>query len=186
MWGYVAAQDSSLQCCDVIVVNEHHLRGAALTSEVKAMHKAGWTSSAAAAVANPAATREGPGHGGVGGFVRKHLHVMPLGPELKQAVQLEEHQGVPTQWAAATVRLLGTELVICTIYLAPDIGLTGTNWATLGEVAGCLHGTGLPFLLMGDFNAEISELLPLGLHTFLGGEWLRPRGDVPGGHRAID
>ncbi len=116
------------------------------------MHKAGWTSSAAAAVANPAATREGPGHGGVVVFVRKHHHVRPLGPELKQAVQLEEHQGVPTQWAAASVRLVETELIICTLYLAPDQVFDGTNRTTLGEVASYLHGIGLPFMLLGDFN----------------------------------
>ena len=140
------------------------------------MHKAGWITAAEAAVANPLVATSGPGHGGVGVFVRKHLHVRPLGPGLKQEVQQEEHRGVPTQWAAATVRLLGTELVIVTVYLAPDIGLTGTNWATLGEVAGYLHGTGLPFLLMGDFNAEISDLLPLGLHTYLGGSGGRRAG----------
>ncbi len=176
MWGYIAATNSPLQCCDAICVNEHHLRGTGLTREVKEMYKAGWTTAAEAAVANPLATTPGPGHGGVGVFMRKHLHVRTLGPSPKQEVQLEEHRGVPAQWAAATVRLLETELVVCTLYLAPDIGLTGTNWATLGEVAGYLHGTGLPFLLMGDFNAEISELLPLGLRTYLGGSGTRHEG----------
>ena len=142
----MAAEASPLQYCDAICVKEHNLRGGELTNDIKAMHKAGWTSTAAAAMANPTATRAGPGHGGVGAFVRKHLHVRPLGPELRAAVQLAEHRGVPTQWAAATVRLLETELVICTLYLALDQSFNGANWATLGEVAGYLHGTGLPFI----------------------------------------
>jgi hypothetical protein len=53
-------------------------------------------------------------------------------------------------------------------------------------VAGYVRGTGLPYIVTGDFNAEIDELLPLGLHTYLGGEWRTPRGEVPGDHRAID
>ncbi len=186
MWGYLAAESSPLLCCDAICVNEHHLRGPGLVSEINAMSKAGWLTAAEAAVANPLTPESGPCHGGVAVFVRKHLNVRPLRPLQKQEVQLEEHRGVPTQWTAATVRLLETELVICTLYLAPEIGFTGTNWAILSEVAGYVRGMGLPFLILGDFNAEICDLLPLGLHTYLGGEWRTPRGEVPGGHRAID
>jgi hypothetical protein len=177
MWGYLAAEDSQLQRCDAICVNEHHLRGAGLVSEIKAMHKAGWTTAAEAAVANPLAPDSGPGHGGVAVFVRKHLNVRPLRPLLKQEVQLEEHRGMPTQWAAATVRLLETELVICTLYLAPDIGLTGTNWATLSEVAGFLRGTGLPPLsYWGTSTLRSAIFFPSGSTRILGESGVRHGG----------
>ena len=186
MRGYLEEESNPLSCCDAICINEHHLRGSALVSEIKMMHKLGWLTAAEAAVANPAAPDAGPGHGGVAVFVKKNLHVRPLRPQSKQEIQQEEHRGVPTQWTAATVRLLETALIICTVYLAPGLGFTGTNWAILSEVANYVRGMGLPYLILGDFNAEICDLLPLGLHSYLGGEWRQPRGEVPGGHRAID
>ncbi len=91
---------------------------------MKSVYKLGWHMGAIAAVASPeVVVREGPGHGGVAVMRRRHLHHRPLTPDLKTPVQAEEHQGRLTQWTATTVRMLGTDVVIATVYLAPGQGL---------------------------------------------------------------
>ena len=117
---------------------------------------------------------------------RKQLHARPLRPADKRAVQMQEHEGMLTQWTATTVRLAAMDIVVSVIYLAPNIGIQGTNWTTLLELSDYLHVQGLPFIVGGDFNAEIGEMEVTCMDRFLGAEWLAPRGAVPGGHRSID
>ena len=99
--------------CQVVCVVEHHLRGRALTQAAKRMDKAGWTTSAVAAVANPEVLQhEGPGHGGVAVMTRKNFHHRRLTPSMKSAIQSEEHHNFPTQWTATTLRLAQTDVII--------------------------------------------------------------------------
>ncbi len=117
---------------------------------------------------------------------RKTLHARPLRTSEKESIQLPEHEGLLTQWTATTVRCEALDIIVATVYLAPGLGVQGTNWTTLMELADFLYVQGLPFLVAGDYNMEISELQVAGLERFLGAEWVTPKGPVPGGHRAID
>ena len=45
---------------DVVLLAETHLKGAALVQEVKRVNRIGYKAAMVSAVANPAATREGP------------------------------------------------------------------------------------------------------------------------------
>lgn len=89
----------------------------------------------------------------------------------KKAIQAQEHEGMLTQWTATTVRLASMDIVVAVVYLAPNIGIQGTNWTTLLELSDYLHVQGLPFIVAGDFNAEIGELEPTCMDRFLGADW---------------
>ncbi len=117
---------------------------------------------------------------------RAHLQQRGLSAEAKNAIQLTEYAGVETQWTARTIRMSGYDVVSAVVYLAPGEGLQGANYLTLQEVGTYLKVLGNPFILGGDFNLTVDELLPFGLHTFLGAEWRSPPGGTPGGHRGID
>ncbi len=139
-----------------------------------------------AAVQTPEQTREGPGHGGVAVLAKKHLHVTKVTPDLKRAIQQEEHQGLQTQWAGVRIRLEVLDILIIVLYLAPGLGLEGTNWVTLMECADFIRQQGIPFILVGDYNMIEEELAPAGLPKYLTAVWRHPKGEVPGGHRPID
>ena len=164
---------------DVVLLVETHLKGAALAQAAKRVNKIGYKATMVGAVANPDATRAGPGHGGVSVLTSKTLHARPLRPTEKCAVQLQEHEGMPTQWTATTIRLAAVDIVVAVIYLAPNVGIQGSNWSTLMELADYLHVQGLPFIIAGGYNCEIWELEPTGIAEFLGAEWLTPRGPAP-------
>ncbi len=119
-------------------------------------------------------------------LVQKRLPSVSLTPDVKLALQAEEHKGTPTQWSATTLRFESMEVLIVVVYLAPEYGIQGSNWTTLAEIASFVHGRGLPFLIIGDFNNVVGKLLPTGLDKFLRGVWVQPAGEVPGGHRPID
>ena len=115
-----------------------------------------------AAVPTPESTRSGPGHGGVAVLVKKHLHSSVITPDLKRAIQQAEHQELQTQWTGVRVRLAVMDVLIVTTYLAPGLGLQGTNWITLMEAADYIRQQSIPFILLGDFNMEEEELAPAG------------------------
>jgi hypothetical protein len=135
----------------VVCLVETHLKGSKLLKAVKDVDKMGWKAAMEAAVPTPGATREGPGHGGVAVLAKKHLHSSAVTPDLKRAIQQDEHRGLPTQWAATRVRLEVMDMLIATIYLAPDLGLQGSNWVTLMELADYVKQQGIPFVIVGDF-----------------------------------
>ncbi len=182
---YLSA-DSCMAKAAAVCIAEHHLQHRRLTQEVRALDKMGWKTAAVGAVATPESTRDGPGHGGVAVLVQKRLHSVPLTPDVKLALQAEEHRGTPTQWSATTLRFESMEVLIVVVYLAPEYGIQGSNWTTPREIASFVHGRGLPYLIIGDFNNVIEELLPTGLDKCLQGVWVQPEGEVPGGHRPID
>jgi hypothetical protein len=117
---------------------------------------------------------------------RAHLQQKGLTKEAKAAVQLDEYAGLDTQWMARTVRMDGHDVVFAVIYLSPGEGLRGSNYITLQEVGAYLRAVESPFVLAGDFNMVLDDLLPFGLHTFLSAEWRSPPGEPPGGQRGID
>ncbi len=173
---------------DVVAVAEHHRRGPALVQVIKRLGKLGWATSAVPAAETGTATvPEGPGHGGVMVAAAKH-HCQPgLTKEFKEAVQLEEHQGLATQWVSRLVRAAGRDILFCAVYLAPGLGLEGTNITTLQELGAYVKVMGVEFVIGGDWNMlEAEEMAPLGMDNYLGAQWLTPEGDVPGGHRPID
>ena len=184
---YLNTAGSPFALADVVAVAEHHRKGDGLTTAIKQLHKQGWRVSAEASVETGVATlREGQGHGGVRVQSRAHLQQKGLTKEAKAAVQLDEYMGLGTQWMARTIRMKGHDVVFAVIYLAPGEGLRGCNYVTLQEVGAYLRAVGSPFVLAGDFNMVLEDLLPFGLHTFLSAEWRSPPGDVPGGQRGID
>ena len=142
---------------DICLV-ETHLQGTALTQAVKKANRIGYKAAMIEAVATPDALRAGPGHGGVAILHRKTIHARALKPLEKESVQQEEHQGMRTQWTATTVRVEAMDIVVGTAYLAPGMGLQGSNWTTLLELSDYLHVQGLPFIVVGDFNNDISEM----------------------------
>ena len=73
---------------------------------------------------------------------------------MKSAIQSEEHQQLPTQWSATTLRLAQTDIIILSAYLAPGQGLDGSNLTPRVEIAGFLRASGLPIILAGDFNTQ--------------------------------
>jgi hypothetical protein len=184
---YLATAGSPLATADVAAIAEHHKKGDGLTSAIKQLHKLGWRVSAQASTDTGVAVhREGQGHGGVWIQARSHLQQRGLTAEAKRAVQLDEYAGLETQWMARTVRMSGHDVVYAVVYLAPGEGLQGANHITLQEVGAFLQAKGAPFILAGDFNLTVEELLPYGMHTLLSAEWRFPPGGVPGGHRGID
>ena len=117
---------------------------------------------------------------------KKWLHARALRPQEKEAVQLEEHRGMLSQWTATKVRLEATDIVMGAVYLAPNLGIQGSNWSTLMELTDYLHVQGLPYIIAGGYKCEIWELEAMGIGSYIGGEFQAPRGQVTGGHRAID
>jgi hypothetical protein len=183
---YMAVKDAPMGSAHLVCVAETHLRGPRLTQEIKTMYKAGWRAAVVPSVETPNAQHSGPGHGGVAIFAQKRLHVRPLTSKDKEAIQEDGSKGVQTQWTATELRLQGVDLIVICIYLAPEYGLSGSNWATLSEAADFLHEHGKPFIMVGDFNNTVEELQPTGLDKYLGAVWRRPKGQVPGDHRPID
>ena len=172
-------QDTTMGRADVVCIAEHHLKGQRLVQEAKWLMRSGWRTSLVTAVETPSSVREGPGHGGVGVLTQKRLHSRPLTPALEEAAQSEEMRGVPTQWTSTLLRLQGYDVVIVVLYLAPGLGVQGANWITLSEVADYIHAMGAPFLILGDFNNVVEELLPTGLDKYLGGSVEAARGSSP-------
>ncbi len=177
---------SPLNRASLVAVAEHHLQGKKLVETVKTLNKLGWSVGAIPAVETTTSQRPGKGHGGVWTMGRKHLHQRALTPDLKQSVQEPEHRGVHTQWTSRTIRMQSTDIEFCTVYLATGLGLEGSNYQTLLELGSFLKSRGSPFIVMGDWNNTVEELLPIGLHQFLEGRWLIPAGAPPGDHRVID
>jgi hypothetical protein len=179
--------DSSLQRADVMAIAEHHLKGDKLVQMIKTLSRLQWKVSVeGAAETGTTRVREGRGHGGVWVGARSHLQQHGLSLDSKRAVQAEEHQGLSTQWTARTVRTAGYDILVVVVYLAPALGLQGTNLITLQEIGIFIRAQGKPYVLVGDFNMEIPELAPIQMDYFLGGRWLSPAEPPPGGHRTID
>ncbi len=164
---YLADRDNAMAHAHVICAVETHLKASRLVQEVKSLDKIGYRAVMEEAVVPTDGGRGGPGHGGVAVMARKNLSSQPLTKVQKRSLQLEEHKGLGTQWAATTVRLEGMDLVVATIYLAPDLGLAGSNWTTIQELAEYLHHKGSPFVVVGDFNNEVHEMEPAGLTRYL-------------------
>ncbi len=184
---YLVTPGTPFATADVAGIVEHHKRGHSLTTAVKQLHKLGWRVSAQACTdTGVAVQRQGQGHGGVWIQSRSHLQQRGLSAEAKGAIQLAEYAGMETQWTARTIRMSGYDVVFAVVYLAPGDGLQGSNYITLQEVGTYLKVMGAPFILAGDFNQTVEELLPCGPHAFLGAVWRSPPGGVPGGHRGID
>ncbi len=173
---YMVTEGTPLATADVAAIVEHRKRGEALTAAIKRLHKLGWGVTAqACADTGVAVHRAGHGHGGVWIQTRSHLQQRGLTVEAKNAIQLDEHAGLETQWAARTVRMRGHDVIFAVVYLAPGEGLQGANRITLQEVGTYLKVMGAPFILAGDFNLTVEELLPYGMHTFLTAEWRSPQ-----------
>ncbi len=173
---YLVEQDSAFAKADVAAIVEHHKRGAGLTGAIKRLHKLGWRVTAAPCVdTGMAVHRAGHGHGGVWVQTRSHLQQSGLTEESKTAVQKDEHRGLETQWTARRVRMQGHDVIFAAVYLAPGEGLQGANHVTLQEVGTYLKVMGAPFILAGDFNMTVEELMPYGMHTFLTADWRSPQ-----------
>ncbi len=172
--------DTSLQRADVMAIAEHHLKGDKLVQMVKTLGRLQWKLSVeGAAETGTARVREGRGHGGVWIGARSHLQQQGLSLASKQAVQADEYRGLSTQWTARTVPTAGHDVLVVVVYLAPGLGLQGTNLITLQEVGMYIRAQGKPFALVGDFNMEIPELAPIQMDYFLGGRWLCPAEPLP-------
>jgi hypothetical protein len=132
---YLVTEGTPMATADVAAIVEHHKRGEALTAAIKRLHKLGWRVTAqACADTGVAVHRAGQGHGGVWIQTRAHLQQRGLTVEAKNAIQLDEHKGLETQWTARTVRMCGHDIIFAVVYLAPGEGLQGANYATLQEV----------------------------------------------------
>ncbi len=66
--------------------------------------------------------------------IRSHHQQYGLGADLKQAVKTDGYNDLSTQWALRTIRASGHDVTIVSAYLAPGVGLAGTNLITLGEI----------------------------------------------------
>ena len=154
---------------------------------VKRLQKLGWqTSAVPAAETGTAVVREGPGHGGVMVATAKHHCQRGLGKDSKEAIQAPGNAGLATQWISRTRRAKGQDVLFCTVYLAPGLGLEGTNLITLQELGTYIRVMGVEFVVGGDWNMLTEEMDILSMDTFLTAQWLAPPGPVPGGHRPID
>ncbi len=140
-------RSSTMAHSDMIAVAEHHRRGPALTQVIKRLGKLGWATTAVpAAETGTAVVRERPGHGGVLVAAAKHLCQRGLSQEVKEGIQAPEHMGLATQWTARVARAQRREILFCLVYLAPGLGLDGTNVITLQELGANIKAMGLEFV----------------------------------------
>ena len=144
---FLRTPSSTMAQSDVVGVVEHHKKGPGLVQAIKRLSKLGWkTSAVAAAATGTAQVREGQGHGGVWVASRNHLQHSGLTAEMKVNIQAPEHAGLATQWTARTVRASGHDVLFVAVYLAPGLGLTGTNITTLKEVGAYIKCKGMEFV----------------------------------------
>ena len=116
----------------------------------------------------------------------KHHCQRGLSKESKEAMQALEHAGLATQRVSRIIRSRGQDELFCIVYLAPGLGLAGTNITALQELGAYIRVMGVEFVVGGDWNMLEDEMDILSMDTFLTAQWLTPPGPVPDGHRPID
>ncbi len=144
----------SANTSDVVVTQEHRLRGSAVAEASQWAHRRGWKSIWAEA----SVTEAGGLSGGVAVLVRSHLGLAP--PPWGDPV-IEEARAV-----GATVEAPGCRpTVVVSAYLVDGIGLAARNRSILARIGEHLQALGhgpdecqdrqtgpLPFIVAGDFN----------------------------------
>ena len=148
-WGTVASVLPQLGTeANVIAIAEHRLSASRIAGIAPSLRRAGW-----ALLASPALSRPGGGpSGGVGFLARSFLDVGADGvcsPDV-----------VPGRVYALPARLTPIgQLVLYSVYLSPCMGFRAEN-ADLASALLChAHDHGLPWLALGDWNAEPSAAL---------------------------
>ena len=106
-------------------------------------------------------------HGGALVISRKHLHCTAFE---------EGRKGKGRDWAAIRVRVKGMDILYVAVYLTCGIGATGENILKIKEVMAFVMVTGLPFILVGDWNMSPEETLQAGWTQKLDAEVIVPKG----------
>ena len=115
-------------------------------------------------------TGRGGSHGGAWVLAQRSLESHGFLPGA------EGSQLIGDQWTAAAVRLKGFDVVFVAVYLVDGIGLAGANIDRLGSLPRFLEQLSVPYIIMGDWNLEPSELEMARWPEFVRGEFVQPSG----------
>ena len=131
---------------------ETHLSGLALKKARRNRKKSGYKSYVCPATD----TGRGGNSGGTWVLVQKNLasHGALPGYQLVEGVP----QAAGEQWSAAVVRVKNFDIVVVSLYMESGVGLNDTNMRRLEQLAEFLKLITVPFLVLGDWNLEPSEL----------------------------
>ena len=165
---------SGVLCVALFV--EHHLAANSLAREKELWERHGYRLflEPAQPTDNGKGTTGGTGVMCMKGFMAGEF--LPL--ELQQIFD-EAAMQAGRFWQAITIRLRRCTLLLVALYLQPNLGPVGENMRRLAMLWKFLALTKLPWVVMGDWNCEHSDLLPTGWPAQTSGMVLVPS-DVTG------
>ena len=111
-------------------------------------------------------TSEHGSHGGEALAFQKHLNTMPIDQMILD--EIHESTGSKLRMTAAYVRLKSFTLLLITVYLFCSEGFSERNNDIMAQINLLTKLTGLPFIILGDFNVIPEELLASGWLSHLG------------------
>ena len=115
--------------------------------------------------------------GGTSGGTSIHLHKCYQAWRLDWAALPSKRHlpGNPNNWTGIIVKAY-TNFAAVTAYFKHGIGMVGENVVRLMEILGWLKGTGLPWLIIADWNVTPKELLDSGYLQTMKGHVVTPEG----------
>ncbi|CAK0822456.1 unnamed protein product, partial [Prorocentrum cordatum] len=158
---------------DMIGLAEHHLGKGKCDQEEKRLRSFGWRSGGAWTPATPSARSDSGTHGGTC-WLRRATYAtsVHLQGANHQSVFQDAHQDV----SVVLWRFQGATFAFIVCYLDCSIGLVGTNARKMTTLARNVKSLGVPWCLVGDFNATPEELARSGWLLTLKARILTPEG----------
>ena len=105
--------------------------------------------------------------GGTATLFRSHLAIShPFGSIQPGAVGFD--------WSSMNLMLKGTLVMFLSVYFSCNTGTAGTNLQKLSEIGSHVTNAGIPFVIAGDWNVPLSELLESSWLARVKGEILLP------------
>ena len=104
--------------------------------------------------------------GGAAILSRAHLRINSSLDVLSCAQTVEEHE--PIDFAAVTVHGCHSRILLVTCYLADSQGASALNLTKLARLGALVHTMNLPYVIVGDFNMALDELVAQWIDQILG------------------
>ncbi|CAK0907479.1 unnamed protein product, partial [Prorocentrum cordatum] len=140
---------------DVIGLAEHHLCKGKCDQEEKRLRSFGWRSEGAWTPASPS-TRSDSGTRGGACWLRRATYATSV--HLQGANHQSVFQDALQDVSVVLWRFQGATFAFVVCYLDCSIGLVGTNARKMATIARIVKSLGIPWCLVGDFNATPEEL----------------------------
>ncbi|CAK0889237.1 unnamed protein product, partial [Prorocentrum cordatum] len=158
---------------DMIGLAEHHLCKGKCDQEEKRLRSFGWRSEGTCTPASPSTRSDSGTHGGAC-WLRRATYATSV--HLQGANHQSVFQDALQDVSVVLWRFQGATFAFIVCYLDCSIGLAGTNARNMTAIARIVKCLGIPWCLVGDFNATPEELARSGWPLTLKARILTPEG----------